>query len=335
MNDVEKYQFDLNGYLLVKGLLGLDDVRRCLVVADAMESHIATNIDAEPRLLGFANISHRFDEKYQCYSYKSTSGGGLQYVVDDFLNASEAFDPLVGHPPTMEYIEELSAGPHWISSSELRYRHKSNLTSSHMGGRMDSRNRYEFVGVKMFDSPSTSWRVRDFNLLSVRVLYALHDIPVENGPLCVVPGSHKSNYFSPFDDADPVNEPGMIPLPMQAGDAIIFTENLRHGGFPNSMDQVRKTLHLFYAPRWAGSQSPIHWDDKIYVSEQAWARYSETQRALLPPPASELPRKIKVLQEENRQLKGDNEKLKQENAALKARLTKPGVVSTLRKVIGG
>jgi hypothetical protein len=193
--------------------------------------------------------------------------------------------------------------------------------------------------VKLFDSPSISWRVRDFDLLSVRILYALHDIPVENGPLCVVPGSHKSNYFSPFADADPLNEPGMIPLPMQAGDAIIFTENLRHGGFPNRVDRVRKTLHLFYSPRWAGSQSPVHWDDKVHVSEEAWARYSEAQRALLPPPAGELPRKIKVLQEENRQLRDDCERMKRENEALKAILTEPkprfGVVSTLRKVIGG
>jgi hypothetical protein len=120
MNNVEKYQFDLNGYLLVKRLLSASEVDSCLAAANALEAHFAENIDAEPRLVGFTGLSYRFDEKHQCYSYKSDFGGGLQIIVDDFLNASQAFDLLIGHAPTMEYVKELSDGPHWIGSSELR-----------------------------------------------------------------------------------------------------------------------------------------------------------------------------------------------------------------------
>src|SRR6185503_7100796 len=78
--------------------------------------------------------------------------------------------------------------------------------------------------------------------------------------------------------------PGMIPLPMEAGDALFFTENLRHGGYPNLLERVRKTVHLCYAPAWVGSQSPAHWDGVVHVTREAWARYSEQQRALLPEP---------------------------------------------------
>lgn len=335
MNEIERYQFDLNGYLVVKDILSPEEVSRYLAVANELEGHVAKTIDDGPRLTGFSNISYRFDEQYQCFSYKSMSGGGLQLVVDDFLNASSSFDSLVGHARTMAYVDELCVGPNWIGSSELRYRYKSNETHTHMGGRMDMRNRYSFAGVKMYDSAAQLWRVRDFDLAAVRILYALHDTPEDYGPLCVVPGSHKANYFSPYSDEKPTAEPGMIPVPLKAGDAIIFSENLRHGGFPNHRDQARKTLHLMFSPRWVGSQSPIHWDGHAYVSPQAWSRYSEGQRAVLPPPAQDFEQEAKVLRQENARLQA-------EIAGLKAQLeAMPSVPvpaepsrSLFRKVMG-
>lgn len=303
MNDTEKYLFDLNGYLHIEGLLSGPDVRACLGAVDQLEGYFRKNIDAEPQLTGFSNIRYRFNAEYGCHSYKNTSGGGLQYVIDDFLNASPSFDRLVGHEPTMRYMREVATGPFRIGSSEIRYRYKSNTTHTHMGGRMDPRNHYEFIGRKMYDSDAQVWRVIDVNLLAVRFLYALHDIPVESGPLCVVPGSHKSNYFSPFSDEDPLREPGMVPLPMKAGDAIMFTENLRHGGFPNLSDAPRKTLHLMIAPAWVASQSPIHWNDRVYVSPDSWNRYTEQQRAVLPPPTVAAELELRAMRDEVRRLR--------------------------------
>ena len=305
MTPNEKYLFDLNGFLLVKRLLDDLEVNEFRTAVDDLESYVQQHIDAEPQLGGFSDIRYRFSEEHECFSYKSASGGGLQFVVDDFLNASSAFDKLVGHPATMKYVEELGSGPFRIGNSEIRYRYRSNTTPSHMGGNMDARNRYEFVGRSIYDANMQKRLVRDFDLLAVRFLYALHDIPVENGPLCVVPGSHKSNYFSPYSDDDPTNEPGMIPIPMKAGDALIFTENLRHGGFPNLLDTPRKTLHLMFAPAWVGSQSPIHWNDHVHVSQRAWDRYTPTQRALLPPPRGTAEIQVKQLQGQIAQLKDE------------------------------
>ncbi len=74
-----------------------------------------------------------------------------------------------------------------------------------------------------------------------------HDYHADDeGPFCVVPATHKSNYKSPYSN-NPDEEPGMIGLPVQAGDAILFSENLRHGGFTNRSPQTRKTLHLAMA----------------------------------------------------------------------------------------
>jgi hypothetical protein len=292
MNEIERYDFDLNGYLLLKGALDKDSTRRCLAAADALEKRVEATIDCEPHFVGHFGLRYHYDEEAGCSSCSSNhGGGGIQYVVDDFLNADPSFDVLVNHEPVMKYLREMIAGPGEVSitSSEMRFRHRGNITGSHMGGPIDARNQYRFVGREMLD-PACGSRVmkrRDFDMLTVRVLYALHDLPEENGPLCVVPGSHKANFPSPHG-ADPLKEPGMIPLPMEAGDVMLFTENLRHGGWPNAVDRTRKTAHLCFSASWMGSQSPAHWNGQVHVTEAAWQRYNEAQRALLPPPSPSL-----------------------------------------------
>lgn len=281
MNEIEKYQFDLNGYVLVKGLLGVDETKRYLAAANELEDYVAKHIDEEPIYTGHFGIRYHYDEKFGFSSYKNDWGGGLQHIVDDFTNASSAFDSLVNHPRTMEYMPDLMMGPYQWGGAELRFRYRGNVTLTHMGGTIDPRNRYEFVGRPMLDPGTGARDIRYFNLLVTRVIYALHDIPNENGAFCVVPGTHKSNFFSPYGD-DPTKEPGMVGIPMEAGDALFFTENLRHGGLPNLLDRPRKTIHLQIGPNWAGSQSPAHWNSSMYVSPEAWERYSEAQRALFP-----------------------------------------------------
>src|SRR5882757_8072559 len=172
MNEIEKYLFDLNGFILVKGCLEVAETRKYLEAVDEFEPHIAKHIDDEPQFVGFAGIRYRFDEQYQCNSYKFESGGGLQYIVDDFLNASTKFDSLVVHEKTMGYVKETISGPVRIGNSELRLRYKANQTDTHMGGRMDIRNRFQFVGQTMYHSAESEWRSRDFDLVALRVLYA-------------------------------------------------------------------------------------------------------------------------------------------------------------------
>ena len=43
----------------------------------------------------------------------------------------------------------------------------------------------------------------------VRMIYFLHDVSADQGPFCVVPGSHKSNFPSPYR-CGPDEEPGMV-----------------------------------------------------------------------------------------------------------------------------
>ena len=314
MDDRERYHFDLHGYLHVTGLLTQQEVAQALSAMEALEHRFVSTVHDEPK---YDSLSMRTEYHYDAELGTSTceanhGGGGPQYVVDDFLNSDPAFDLFVGHGKTLEYVRELAESPLRIVSSELRYRHRGNITGTHMGGPIDSRNRYTFVPPNSDGSTN-----RRFDLLAVRVLYALHDVPVENGPLCVVPGSHKSNFQSPYGK-DPLQEPGMIPLPMAAGDALFFTENLRHGGYPNVMDRVRKTVHICYAPAWVGSQSPAHWGGDVFVTPEAWARYSEVQRSFLPapmPPGARHPEQMAI-----KRLTAQVEYLREKNSQLASAL---------------
>lgn len=278
MTDHEKYFFDLTGYLVVKQLLSPEDTARLLAAAEKLEAHVSEHVDREPSFVGKFYIRYHHDPALGYNSYKSTAGG-LQLIVDDFFNASAAFDVLIDHKRSMEYVHELSPGPHHIGSGEIRYRYRGNYTPTHMGGPIDHRNRYEFLGRAVLDPLSGQRPHRDFNLLTVRILYALHDIEMDQGPLCVVPGTHKANFPSPYGD-DPSDEPGMIGIPLKAGDAILFTEHLRHAGFPNLRDEARKTIHMMFSPTWVGSQSPAHWNAGVYITQDTYDRYTPAQRAL-------------------------------------------------------
>ena len=96
-----------------------------------------------------------------------------------------------------------------------------------MGGPISQKYRYVF-------------NAKGIDCMMVRMIYFVHDVSAEEGAFCVVPGTHKSNYPSPYGRVPPEEEPGMIPLPVKAGDAILFTENLRHGGFVNHTTQRAK-----------------------------------------------------------------------------------------------
>jgi hypothetical protein len=331
MDDRELYQFDLNGFLHVKGVLSPQEVKQALSAMEALENQFVASTNAHPK---YHSLQFKMDYHYNPELGTSTyvanhGGGGPQYVVDDFLNADPAFDLFVGHSRTMAYVNEMAEAPVKIMSSELRYRHRGNITGTHMGGPIDRRNRYIFVAEPTLTADGKARR--HFDLLAVRVLYALHDMPVENGPLCVVPGSHKSNFQSPYGN-DPIHEPGMVPLPMEAGDALFFTENLRHGGYPNIMEQVRKTVHICFTPAWVGSQSPAHWNDDVFVTPEAWSRYSHEQRSLLPPPKPSHHRHPEALS--LKRLTAEMAELTRENEKLKAELSRKNHQGLIQRLLG-
>ena len=236
---------------------------------DGLVAHALSHVDLPPRKQSpWGGTYHRDEEKG--YHANGSNKEGQALIIEDFFNADPAFDFLVNHPKTMDYIHAIVQGKIRINNSELRIRYTGNASGTHMGGPIGTKYRYGF-GRNGIDC------------MMVRMIYFPHDVTNEEGAFCVVPGSHKSNYNSPYQ-CSPDDEPGMIGLPVKAGDAILFTENLRHGGFTNHSSKTRRTAHIGYGPSWMMSQNIATMDEPQYILPQTLARYDEAQRQLLMPP---------------------------------------------------
>jgi hypothetical protein len=271
---VAKYEFDRTGYLVIPGFLSSDEVKSLAEASDLLEEHALPRAGDPPRkrshvTTGTQDWHWEAGRGYHAMTRPQrdgSSGSGQTLIVEDFFNFDASFDLLVDHPPTMDIVRSIVQGPVRINNSELRVRYQGNATSQHMGGPIDHKYRYGFNG-------------NGIDAMMIRMVYFLYDVSSEQGPFSVVPGTHKSNLPSPYHTSVE-DEPGMIGLVVKAGDALVFTENLRHGGLPNNSDQPRKTLHVGYGPYWMMSQNTATRDEPQYLLPETWERYNEEQRAL-------------------------------------------------------
>ncbi|MDQ2731391.1 MAG: phytanoyl-CoA dioxygenase family protein [Armatimonadota bacterium] len=266
MDDNQKYEFDRQGFLILKGLLTLTERTSLATALDELEDHALRHVNLPPRKQGAFDMNYHRNEQR---GYHVTGGHevGHTMIIEDFFNADPAFDILINHPGPMRCIRSIVQGRIRINNSEIRLRYPGNTTGTHMGGPIDHKYRYSF-------------NAQGIDCMMVRMIYFLHPVKVEDGAFCVVPGTHKTNYPSPYG-SDPHKEPGMIGLEVKAGDGILFTENLRHGGLINRSERTRKTIHIGYGPAWMMSQNISTMDEPQYILPGTIARYTEAQKELV------------------------------------------------------
>ena len=267
MNEHEQYEFDRTGYLVLPDFLSLAQVAQLADAVDRLEAHALAHKAHPPRLTAPWGSEYHRNEEYGYHVNASDKSGGLTLLIEDFFNFDPAFDMLVNEPKTMAYIRALVQERPTINNSELRVRYSGNFSGTHMGGPLSQKYRYAF-------------NAQGIDCMMVRMIYFVHDVSAEEGAFCVVPGTHKSSLPSPYGRVPPHEEPGMIPLPVKAGDAILFTENLRHGGFPNQSQQTRKTLHVGYGPFWMKSQNIATMEQDAFILPATYDRYDADQRML-------------------------------------------------------
>jgi hypothetical protein len=265
VDDLERFEFDRAGFLCIRGMLAPDETRRLAAAVDELEAYAAPLADKPPRKRSAWGTEYHHDTRRGIY----VSGGrgvGQTLMIEDFWNAGPAFDPLVNHARTMSYIRAAVRGRCTINNSEIRLRYSGNATGMHMGGPVDPKYRYAFTGGAI-------------DCMMVRVVYFLHDVPLERGTFCVVPGTHKSNIPPPYGD-DPAEDPAAVGLEVAAGDAILFTENLRHGGLVNRSSEPRKTIHVGYGPAWMMSQNISTMDEPPNVTDETRSRWTADKNDL-------------------------------------------------------
>lgn len=266
MNEQEAYEFDRQGYIIIRDILDSDQIAALAKSIDLLEEHALLHVESPPRKKSAWGAEYHVSEE-KGYHVQGERAEGKTLIIEDFWNSDSTFDFLVNHARTMNYINNIVKSRPTINNSEIRIRYRGNATGSH-GGSRAANQKYKY-----------SYGENGIDCMMVRIVYFVHDCNNEQGAFCVVPGTHKTNIPCPYG-SNPDEEPGMIGLEVSAGDAILFTEHLRHGGFTNNSNQVRKTLHVGYGPHWLMSQNIATMDEPQHITENTFDRFDEAQRDL-------------------------------------------------------
>jgi hypothetical protein len=255
---LDDYEFDLRGFLVLRGALDADEVRQLNEAYDRFPSM------SNGAWLGNA----------QRRDYTKDTGFELHNMLDC---GDPAFDVLIDHPSWIDYarhyageegtyVEGLS-----IDENIATIRHAGGHHPVHSGG---------------FNSPiriQYDYRHGRFRCGQLNVLIALTDIGPGDGATMVVPGSHKSNLPHPLagdyargDRMDAL--PGAVEVHAKAGDALMFVDALMHGGSSRTtVNGERRVIILRYGPSWVRSRFGYTWSPALL------SRITPQQRAILQP----------------------------------------------------
>ena len=270
MTDLEAYQFDLAGHLHIRAMLSADQAAALHEACIALEADALACREHAPHWTAIWNDMDYWQSEAHGYFAFGERAEGKTLMVEDFWLWPDVFDALIGHERTTQYINRIVPQPAVINNSELRIRYRDNQSRMHMGlprSRM-AKYRYEVVDGQIVCN-------------MVRMVYFLHDVNLEQGPMCFVPGSHQNALPCPVAHERVEDEPCMVGVAVKAGDALLFTEACRHGGLSNRSDQTRYTLHVGYGPDYLKSQNIGTMDEEPNVTNALLSRITSQQRNLL------------------------------------------------------
>src|SRR5271154_1788285 len=104
MNDFEKYEFDRLGYLVIKDMLKPEEAKGLKEAVDELEEHALANLSKPPRKDSPWGWGQYHANPDRGYHVSGENARGKSLLIEDFWNASSAFDFLINHTKTMSYI---------------------------------------------------------------------------------------------------------------------------------------------------------------------------------------------------------------------------------------
>jgi ectoine hydroxylase-related dioxygenase (phytanoyl-CoA dioxygenase family) len=245
MNDQERYQFDLQGFLVVDQAIA--------------PAHLAKL----NRILDI-NLRHRSAESPSATSER----------FDGLLGWGSAYRALIDNPRLRPYLAML-LGPQFRLDHEYAHVIRQGVgpigTQLHGGGTpYDPCQHYQVVNGQMQSG-------------LVAVAYNLTEVKPGEGGFGCIPGSHKSNFPLPEAWRDLQRPPACAQaVPAPAGSATLFTEALSHGTLPWRGQGDRRTLFFKFSPQHLAWMRRYY--DLDCYGPDACPDLTEAQRARLKPP---------------------------------------------------
>ena len=256
MSDREKYLFDLQGFIVIKGMLSEEEVK---ALNEALE----------------ANEDKRKEDHNRSAS-GAMVGEQPRALYDEMLEWEQPwcqpFRDLLAHKKIIPYLNTLLGRGWKLDHNLFIYTAKKGAEGLNLHGH----GAVEFNGSRFYAYQNGRMRC---GLITCQ--YQLADVNPGDGGLCIVPGSHKSNYPIPSDIASwEADQQIVYHVPMKAGDLVIFNECTTHGTLPWAAEHERRSLFFRYTPKY------LHYAGGIYeTSLPEWvSELTEAQQAVLQPP---------------------------------------------------
>jgi ectoine hydroxylase-related dioxygenase (phytanoyl-CoA dioxygenase family) len=214
MNDEQRYLFDLQGYIVLKDVLPAQQVADCNAALAKLEQ------------------TKDEDLPYGVSLGKPRSASEL--YVSNVVEASPVFHQLIDLPAVTDVIQEVSLGLYRLNHTYSIHRWQTGYTYLHMGATpIHPKATYTCTNGQIF------------SLLTKAVFPVLNSRP-EDGCFAVIPGSHKANFKRPWGN-HPDENPALVPVMADPGDAIVFAEAIAHGSLVNTSGRPRRTIYYCYS----------------------------------------------------------------------------------------
>lgn len=238
VTEMDRYLFDLNGYLVIRGALSETEVTDCNDSLDEMH-------DCKPGEWRGRVQGHNFTGHHE--------GLNLQQIYE----TGAAWERLIDHPSWIATVTHFIGtdvqnfdchhGPLFIDENFASIRGPGQAIGLHSGG-------HERVTRCQF-------RYHDgrFHCGQINVLVALNDVGTGDGATMVIPGSHKSNIIHPEFGRSQITTDrgtsvdgitGAIEVHLNAGDAILFVDAIMHGSARRINEGQRRIVVYRYGPSW-------------------------------------------------------------------------------------
>lgn len=211
MTPAQLYTFDLQGFIVLPGVLPPALLQHANAVADAYEARAGLDLHGETPADREPCYARRFD----------------RVILEDPIFAELAFLPEI-----ISCIPQLVTWPR-LKSTWIDFKAQKGGVGFHANHTpFDPLNAYHFQ----------DGRIR---AAAADAMIALADIPEDGGALEVIPGSHKANFPLPTDEN--ILKALRRPVPLRAGDCLLFTHDVHHGSY-NRRDYVRRSFFVTFAP---------------------------------------------------------------------------------------
>jgi len=193
MTESERYLFDLNGYLIVRGVLSPDEVAACHT---AIDKHID---EAIPRSDPTLRNAIEGSPMYGTGPPRLDLGGIFEWDDDE----SKIFKSILAHPRLVPLFHELLGKGYRLDHIPFVLMNDKGGEGFQLHGGTIDCSSGEYNANLAYSCHAGQIRS---NLLGCNVMLVDHDPGA--GGFCVVPGSHKSNFKMSYSS---VRVPSMVP----------------------------------------------------------------------------------------------------------------------------